>query len=249
MQYSKDDKVHGGQFPVTSLSLLSRLQHKEPSFRQDANEVLASLYWKPVYKYIRLQWKKSAEDAQDLTQSFFLQSFQKSFFNKYEPAKARFRTFVKTCVDRFVQNQDKALRAQKRGGTNLLVSLDFELAEKQITPEALRAVDTPDKLFEKEWIRNLFEIAVEKFRERCRKEEKMVHFEIFEIYDLGSSKQESPSYAQLSRQLDIEVTKVTNYLAWARREFRAVVLDVLKESTGSEEEFRAEARVLLGMDT
>ncbi len=240
--------AEGGRFPVTSLSLLTRLQHTESSLRANANETLASLYWKPVYKYIRLQWKKSTEDAQDLTQSFFLQSFEKSFFEKYEPAKARFRTFVKMCVDRFIQNQDKALRTQKRGGTSLLVSLDFELAEKQITPEALRSEDTPDRIFEREWIRNLFEIAVNRFREHCAKNGKEIQYEIFELLDLGSATGDGISYKDLALRFGIEVTKVTNYLAWSRREFRNAVLDVLKESTSGEEEYRAEARLVLGID-
>jgi hypothetical protein len=41
---------------------------------------------------------------------------------------------------------------------------------------------------------------------------------------------------------------VTNHLAWARREFRRLVLEALAEATGSAEEFRAEARQLLGID-
>ena len=40
---------------------------------------------------------------------------------------------------------------------------------------------------------------------------------------------------------------MTNYLAFARREFRRCVLDQLREMTTSEEEFRREAQVLLGM--
>ncbi len=39
-----------------------------------------------------------------------------------------------------------------------------------------------------------------------------------------------------------------NRLAYARREFRRIVLERLREITATEEEFRAEARVLLGTD-
>jgi vacuolar-type H+-ATPase subunit H len=48
--------------------------------------------------------------------------------------------------------------------------------------------------------------------------------------------------------MGIAETQVTNHLAWARREFRRLVLEALEEATGSEEEFRAEARQLLGID-
>ena len=49
------------------------------------------------------------------------------------------------------------------------------------------------------------------------------------------------------RQFQIAPTDVTNYLAFARREFRRIALDSLREMTASEDEFRREARALLGV--
>jgi hypothetical protein len=46
----------------------------------------------------------------------------------------------------------------------------------------------------------------------------------------------------------VPVTTVTNHLFWARREFRRLVLERLREITGSEREFREEARAVLGVD-
>jgi hypothetical protein len=45
----------------------------------------------------------------------------------------------------------------------------------------------------------------------------------------------------------LAATDVTNYLAFARREFRRCVLDQLREMTASDEEFRREAQALLGV--
>jgi len=56
-----------------------------------------------------------------------------------------------------------------------------------------------------------------------------------------------PSYAGLAAEFSVAVTDVTNYLAFARREFRRLVLLQLQEMTGSEEEFRREAQSLLGV--
>ena len=39
---------------------------------------------------------------------------------------------------------------------------------------------------------------------------------------------------------------MTNRLAWTRREFRRLLLETLRGVTGSDEEFRLEARLLLG---
>jgi len=93
----------------------------------------------------------------------------------------------------------------------------------------------------------LFALAVERMRAYCEQEDKKVQFELFERYDLGDS-ESRPSYAELAGHFDLAVTDVTNYLAFARREFRRCVLNQLREMTGSEIEFRREAQSLLGVD-
>ncbi|HWS16583.1 MAG TPA: hypothetical protein VN223_01140, partial [Candidatus Elarobacter sp.] len=57
-----------------------------------------------------------------------------------------------------------------------------------------------------------------------------------------------PSYATLAEEFQIALTDVTNYLAFARREFRRCVLSQLRDMTGSDEEFHREARSLLGVE-
>ena len=52
---------------------------------------------------------------------------------------------------------------------------------------------------------------------------------------------------ELGRELGLPVTQVTNHLAAMRRELRREVLDALRALTASDEEFRAEARDLLGV--
>jgi hypothetical protein len=41
---------------------------------------------------------------------------------------------------------------------------------------------------------------------------------------------------------------VTNYLAFARREFRRIAIEKLREMCASDDEFRREARSIFGVD-
>jgi hypothetical protein len=50
-----------GSFPVTRWSLIVAARSAEPEERQRALEILTATYWRPVYKYIRLRWKKDHE--------------------------------------------------------------------------------------------------------------------------------------------------------------------------------------------
>ena len=95
-------------FPPTRHSVIERLRQTDAGERSAAFGDLVEGYWKPVCKHLRATWRLSAEDAQDLTQAFFLDALQKAWLEKYEPGKARFRTFVRVCVDRFAMNARQA---------------------------------------------------------------------------------------------------------------------------------------------
>lgn len=213
--------------------------------RRRGLEALVAAYWRPVYKYIRLKWPAEKEGAQDLTQGFFTRAMEKGYFRGYDPAKGSFRTFLRTCVDGFVAKEREAAQRIKRGGEAEFVGLDFEGAEGELREHPLAEGLSMEEYFRREWVRSLFALAVEKLRAACETRGKMAHFRLFERYDLD---EEEVSYEELARELDLPLTQVTNYLAWARREFRRIILDELREVSGSEEEFRREARVLLGVD-
>jgi len=243
---SDDTKIGGPaqRFPTTRWSAIVAARSEDPDERRRAFETLIAAYWKPVYKYIRTRWGKSNEDAKDLTQEFFARVMEKDFLESYDPAKARLRTFLRVCVDGLVANEEKAARRLKRGGDAQILSLEFETAEgelKRVEPPTREGIE---EFFEKEFVRSLFTLAVEQLRAECEARAKRTHFRLFELYDLeehpedpGTSKRKL-SYEQLAVDFGLAVTDVTNYLAYARREFRRIALDKLREMSGSAEEFR-----------
>lgn len=239
----------GGAFPLTRHSVLHAVAGSDAEARQRAYGRLVEGYWKPVYKYLRVRWRRSAEDAADLTQEFFLKALEKRFFAGFDPRKARFRTYLRTCLDRFVANQRRAEKRQKRGGESRPLSLDFAGADGELRETAVPDPLDVEEYFHREWLRGFFQLVVEELRRRAEAQGKAVHFRLFERYDLeGAEPGERLTYADLARETGLPVTQVTNHLAWARRELRALALERLRELTGSEAEFRAEARLLFGVD-
>lgn len=233
-------------FPATRLSVFERLRNGTPETRQGAFDVLARAYWKPVYKYVRLTWQLSREDAEDAVQGFFSRAHERDWLDRFDPSVARFRTFLRTCVDRFVMNELKALRTQKRGGGAVTLSLDFEGAEGELTRHEPADPVDQDELFRREFVRALFADTVDALREEFARAGKLVPFLLFERYDLGP--EQKVTYAELGREFGMPVTQVTNHLAAVRRRFRAIVLERLHEVSGSDEEYRAEARDILGIE-
>ena len=247
---SQDDSQPGGdRFPLTRRSVIEAVRSIDAEERERALEVLCAAYWKPVYKYIRLRWNRPPDRAQDLTQGFFVELLEHELLETFDPQKGRLRTYLRVCVDSFVSNEDKASRRQKRGGNVLHVALDFAGAEEELGATVIDAAAIPspeslEEFFEKEWVRSLFALAVEELRDLCAARERDRTFRLFEAYDLDGN--EKISYEQLAREYGIPVTDVTNALAWARREFRKIALERLREICGSEEEFQREARAAFG---
>jgi RNA polymerase sigma factor (sigma-70 family) len=237
----------GDAFPLTRHSVVVAAQGRDPDERVRAMDAITSSYWRPVYKYVRLRWRLEREDAEDFTQDFFRRLLEKDFLASYDPAKGKLRTFLRTCIDRLFMNQVRDARRQKRGDTAIHVSLDFEEVEHELA--ASTQTGSPEDYFEKEWVRTLFALAVERLRAQCQQAGKTTQFAVFERYDLGDADDERrPSYAALAEEFHIAATDVTNYLAFARREFRRSVLAQLRDMTGSDEEFQREARTLLGAE-
>lgn len=237
------------RFPATRHSAVLALRSADVETRRRALDAIVDGYWRPVYKYIRLRWSKDGDAAQDLTQGFFLRVIEKEFLSAFDPAKARFRTFVRVCLDRFITQSDRDASRLKRGGGTEPLSLDYEGAEGEIRSLPMAGVDDPQTFFDREWIRDLLSQAVTDSRTVCEANNKMIAFQLFEQYDLGRlESDERASYATLAKEHGITVETVTNHLAYARRVFRATVLERIRSMTASEEEFRHEVRSVLGVE-
>ncbi len=233
-------------FPRTRHSVLDRLRSGEPEVRREAFDALARGYWKAIYKYVRIKWRAASEDAEDLTQAFLAKAFEKEYLESFDPRKARFRTYLRTCVDRFVMNERKAARRLKRGGHYQLVALDFQDAEGELRRHEPPDPSDMDGFFRHELVRDLFARSVSQLRDELTAAGKTAQLRLFERYDLDDA--EGITYADLAREFELPITQVTNFLAAARRTFRNKVLENLREISGTDEEYQADARELLGLE-
>ena len=246
-----------GSFPATRHSVVAGIASTDHDVRRVAFDALVAAYWRPVYKYVRIKWRADRDDAADLTQEFFARAFEKGSLGRFDPARARFRTYLRLCLDGFVANEHKAASRIKRGGGVSFVPLDFAAAESELADASaqlasnengLAPATDDDALFRQEWVRALFADAVAALRESCEAAGKHTQFAVFQRYDLDDDVGQRPTYAALATELGIPVTQVTNYLAFTRRELRRLVLERLRALCSTDEEFRLEARELLGVD-
>src|SRR5215471_10670276 len=242
----------GESFPATRYSVLAAASSANFEERSRALDVLFSAYWKPIYKYLRLKYSREPQDAQDLTQGFFMELLDRELLSRFDPTKSRLRTYLRLCADSFALNEIKAAFRKKRGGEFAHVALDFSAAEHELRAQVIDPASIPspqslEDFFDREWIRSLFSSAVDELRGVCEAREKQRAFQLFEAYDLAA--EENISYAELAARFSLPLTEVNNQLAWARREFRRIALERLHALCNSEEEFAREAKTLFGVST
>lgn len=237
-----NDTARTGAFPATRLTLVQQAGGA-PSERTRALGELAAAYWRPVYRYLRLRWRLAPESAEDLTQELFVE-LQRGGLARFDPARGRFRTWLRVLADGLASHAEEAARRVKRGGRETILRVDFHAAEDEFA-RLEPAAAGPDELFEREWVRELFGSAVDALRGRCAGSGRALHFELFRRYDLepGAAR---PTYASLGREHGLAETQVLNHLAWARAQFRREVLERLRALAESAAEFRADAQRLFG---
>lgn len=233
------------RFPATRWSAIRASAEGGAVTRKQGFSRLITAYWRPVYVYLRFRHQRTDADARDLTQAFFAQCWERNTFSSFDPARGRFRTFVRTCVDRYVIDQHRSEHAQRRGGEWDHIPIDVAQLERDTALIDPALSSDPERLFEAEWIRSLLLQALTDLRTSYASQSKDLDLAIFEDYELAPG--ERPSYAELAIHYRVPATTVTNRLAAVRRALRACLAENLRALTGTEEEYRDESYRIFGV--
>src|ERR1700739_716990 len=133
-------------FVTTNWSVVLTAARSDTTRAQAALENLCRTYWYPLYAYVRRRGF-SPEDAQDLTQAFFLSLLKGHSLARADQSRGRFRSFLLGAANYFLANEWARVQAQKRGGGQKVLSLDLAAAESRFDLEPAHT-DTPDKAFD-----------------------------------------------------------------------------------------------------
>ena len=122
---------------------------------------LCENYWYPLYAYLRRRGYP-ADQAQDLTQEFFIRLLEGRYLDRADPEKGRFRSFLLTSLKFFVADEEDRHRARKRGG-GMVVPLEFSSGEERYQREPAHD-ETPERIFERRWALSMLDRVVERLR-------------------------------------------------------------------------------------
>lgn len=230
-------------FPDTVWALVLKAKDSSAKEYKQCLDQLISMYWKPVYRYIRIAWRKSNEDAKDLTQDFFSHFLEKEYLKPVDPQKGRFRTYVKVALKHFLINMKEKSQAQKRGGDTFTMSFD------DVNDDPCRDDNSdPVGLFDKEWARMVISRSIKLLRDRLIDEGKDKYFNVFEMYYIcRDSAGASSKYGDISTKLKVKETDVRNYLTYSRRVLKDIVRNEIKQYVIDESDIDDELKYLMSI--
>ena len=186
-----------GQFPSTHWSrVVAAVDPTAPEATQ-ALAALCDAYWYPIYAYVRRQGR-TPEQAQDLTQDFFAYILERDLLAKADPARGRFRTFLRTvCVRRIASQRDHD-NARKRGGGRAILSIDARDAEGRYALEPSHEL-TPERIYERTWALTLLGRVMDRLRREYDDAGRAATF--VELRPALTRSPESGSYAVIAERL------------------------------------------------
>ncbi len=231
------------RFPTTRWTLV--VAAGDPR-RKEARSALAALcesYWYPLYTYLRRRGYP-VDQAQDLTQEFFIRVLEGRSLDRADREKGRFRAFLLTSLKFFVADEEDRNRAQKRGGGALL-SLEFSLGEDRYQREPAHD-ETPERIFERRWALTVLDRAVEKLRDEFVYHGRPEHFERLKVFLLGQS--DAP-YAALAREMNTSEGALKVAIHRLRKRYRELFRQEIADTVADPAEVETELRYLAGVLT
>jgi RNA polymerase sigma-70 factor (ECF subfamily) len=214
---------------------------------QKAAEALAELcrtYWRPVFSYVYRRGY-STEDAQDITQDFFLMILKTNWLRQADQSRGRFRSLLLKSVQNFLHNVSDMKQTLKRGGGVEFVRWDAWMAEAPSQlPFVSGALDslTPERLFDLRWAATVVEQALRRLREECESKGRLRLFE--GLRDYLAAEHADISYANLAISLGIAETVVKKQLHNLRQRYRWLLRDEVAHTVESPTDVDDEIRHL-----
>jgi RNA polymerase sigma factor (sigma-70 family) len=206
---------------------------------EGALEQLCRTYWYPLYAYIRRRGH-TREDAEDLTQAFFARLLEKNYLEGLRSEKGRFRAFLLAALKHFLANEWDRAHRKKRGGTAIVLSLDWQDAETRYQIDPADHL-SPDKLYDRIWAVTLLERVIERLRQESVAEGKSRVFdELRPFLMLGKG---AIPYADAAAALGLGEPAVRTAVHRLRRRYRELLRDEIAQTLSNpapiEEEIRA----------
>jgi RNA polymerase sigma-70 factor (ECF subfamily) len=230
----------GATFVTTHWSVVLSAAQVDTPAATDALDKLCRAYRYPLYAFVRRQGRDHHE-AEDLTQEFFARLLEKNGLSAASPERGRFRSFLLGAMKHFLANDWRERQAQKRGGGQVILSLDGAVSEERYRLEPADPM-TPEVLFERRWALTILERVKERLCAEYIAVDKAALFD--ELKEFLSEKQPTP-HADIAARHGMNPGAVGVAIHRLRQRYGELVREEIALTVGGPEEVDEEVRHLI----
>jgi RNA polymerase sigma factor (sigma-70 family) len=192
----------------------------------DALEALIRIYWKPLYFFVR-HHGHDRESAKDVVQAFLMDLMERGAIPKADPARGRFRTFLRASMMNFLRDWSKNAARQKRRPGRHILSLDFKRGETDYHLQVAGS-ETPERVLNRAWARSLWDDALSQLRgERP-------HLEAFDLY------LKDADYPAIAAKTGLSESASKVAVHRMKAQLRELITSRIRETVTSEADLQAE---------
>jgi RNA polymerase sigma factor (sigma-70 family) len=231
-----------GRFRTTHWSAVLLSAQSQAPGSQAALAELCRIYWYPIYAFVRRRGH-DVDQAQDLTQGFFLHLLDHKALRQVSPVKGKFRSFLAASLENYLLDEADHARRLKRGGNVEFVSLDTNFAEYRYRLGELDFL-TADKIFDARWAITLLGEVMTRLGNEYGAQGKATMFQALEPYLDLSSVQVVPSYEQVADQLQISIGAVKTLIHRLRKRYTALLREEVARTVSDPAEIDEEIHSL-----
>jgi RNA polymerase sigma factor (sigma-70 family) len=242
-----DPPEEGRRFNTTrwSLILASVDAEAEDERAAEALAQLCRIYWRPIFAFVARR-VPSQEDAEDLTQDFFLTVLTGKLLHHADPERGRFRSLLLKAVKDFLHDARDRARTRRRGGDAKFVSWDEWTAEAPshlMLPIAAEKNWPAEKVFDVRWAATVAEQALLRLREECETHKRPRVFDV--LSGALTADRADVSYEALAHELGVKPADIKRLLHRLRERYRELLRAEIAETVANPADVDEEVRYLV----
>jgi RNA polymerase sigma-70 factor (ECF subfamily) len=210
---------------------------------RDALEKLCSIYWRPIYTFVRRQ-NIGPEEAEDLTQGFFALLLERKDLNNVRKEKRRLRSYLLASLKNFLADERRRVTAIKRGKEERVIPLDKIRQRKRVDVEWSDRF-TADEIYERCWAFTVLEQVIARLRDEYRSTGNLHFFD--QMKKMLMDEPDRPSQAQIASEFEMTENTVKQAFYRFRRRYQRLLREEIAHTVAVPGDIEDELRCLIAV--
>ena len=201
------------------------------------------MYWRRIFAFLRRQGIPP-EEAEDFTQGFFAELLERRSLNAVRKEKGRLRSFLLGGLKYFVANEERRVKAIKRGRGQRLIPLEEFRGDDRFEMEPADPM-TAEMIYERRWALTVLERVLSRLKDEYRAAGNTALFD--SLKELLPDEPGSPSQAEVGARLGMTENAVRQAFYRFRQRYQSLLREEIAHTVATPGDIEDELRHLIAV--